>query len=460
MLQDAIDRYHALLEPDVAAATQHQIDAYLREHDLFFGERPLTTVLRPRLITPAQYAQMQQGCSLIGAAARRLAAHMLDDATLRRRVGLTDLEEQLVQMQPGYAEPSAHSRMDTFLTVDGTSFQFVEYNAESPAAIAFQDELSAMFLATDALRAFQERYDVADLPGKPHMLETLRRTWQEFSGGTGEPTIAIVDWAGLPTKTEFTLFERFFRQHGMPTYICTPDELAYQDGQLTLRVQGSGQTPVPINIVYKRVLTSELLDHYGQGFLQHPLARAYADGNLCMINSFRAKLMHKKMIFGLLSDEALAPLFAADEREAIARHIPWTRAVEPGETRYQGERVDLLPFITSNRERFLLKPNDEYGGKGIVIGWECSENEWAAGLKEAARSPFVVQERVTIAYEGYPSLIDGQVQVISRLVDSDPFMFGNETHGCLCRLSTATLLNVTAGGGSTVPVFTVQEKEQ
>jgi hypothetical protein len=69
-----------------------------------------------------------------------------------------------------------------------------------------------------------------------------------------------------------------------------------------------------------------------------------------------------------------------------------------------------------------------------------------------------VQERVTIAYEPYPAFVDGQVVIADRLVDSDPYLFGTTVHGCLCRLSTVTLLNVTAGGGSTVPVFVIEDQ--
>ena len=45
-----------------------------------------------------------------------------------------------------------------------------------------------------------------------------------------------------------------------------------------------------------------------------------------------------------------------------------------------------------------------------------------------------------------------------RLVDSDPFLFGTDVAGCLTRLSTVTLLNVTAGGGSTVPTFLIEPR--
>jgi len=35
---------------------------------------------------------------------------------------------------------------------------------------------------------------------------------------------------------------------------------------------------------------------------------------------------------------------------------------------------------------------------------------------------------------------------------------GDYAEGCLTRLSTAALLNVTAGGGSTVPTFVVERR--
>jgi uncharacterized circularly permuted ATP-grasp superfamily protein len=130
--------------------------------------------------------------------------------------------------------------------------------------------------------------------------------------------------------------------------------------------------------------------------------------------------------------------------------------VRPGTTTYHSAPIDLLSFVHAERERLVLKPNDEYGGKGVVIGWETTPDEWARALAEALRTPSVVQERVTIAYEAYPTMVDGAVQIGRRLVDSDPFVFGGEVHGCLCRLSTVTLLNVTAGGGSTTPVFLVE----
>jgi hypothetical protein len=66
---------------------------------------------------------------------------------------------------------------------------------------------------------------------------------------------------------------------------------------------------------------------------------------------------------------------------------------------------------------------------------------------------------VTIASEPYPSLVDGHLEIIDRMLDTAPFVcYGTHAVGCLTRLSTSALLNVTAGGGSTVPLFLVAKR--
>src|SRR5215210_7870909 len=231
MLEEAIAHYHALLDPDTARATQQQLTDEQRARNLYFGPRPLMSVLRPRFITADQYALLQRACGLVAGAAQRLAPALLEDARLRADLALTPGEERLIAMHPGYAEPSAHSRMDTFLTVDGASLQFVEYNAESPAAIAYEDVLSEVFEQLPAMRRFAERYTLTKLPARHRLLETLLAAWRDF-GGAGDPTIAILDWKGLPTHSEFLLFQQYFRENNLQAVICSPDDLSYADGRL------------------------------------------------------------------------------------------------------------------------------------------------------------------------------------------------------------------------------------
>jgi len=263
------------------------------------------------------------------------------------------------------------------------------------------------------------------------------------------PRIAILDWREVPTYSEFVLFAEFARSQGLECVIADPREVEYRDGALL--AEGA-----PVSLIYKRVLLSELVD---RGGLDHPVIRAVRDGAVCMVNPFRCKLLHKKASLAVLSDERNADLFTPEERAAIAAHIPWTRRVEERRTEYGGKTVDLLPFCAERREQLVLKANDEYGGKGIVLGWETEPAEWEQTLQTAITEPFVVQERVGVPTEPYPSLVEGRVQLIDRFVDTDPFICNGEyMDGCLTRLSTAALLNVTAGGGSTVPAFVVEPR--
>jgi hypothetical protein len=107
----------------------------------------------------------------------------------------------------------------------------------------------------------------------------------------------------------------------------------------------------------------------------------------------------------------------------------------------------------------VLKPNDDYGGRGIVLGWLVSGDQWTAALGTALETPYVVQERIILPTEPYPSWVDGKLEVYDRMVDIAPFV-SHSAHvdGALTRIATDPLLNVTAGGGSSVATMLVEER--
>jgi uncharacterized circularly permuted ATP-grasp superfamily protein len=132
----------------------------------------------------------------------------------------------------------------------------------------------------------------------------------------------------------------------------------------------------------------------------------------------------------------------------MREHIPWTRNVAPGPTTYEGAEYDLFGLLRSERERLVLKPNDDYGGHGVFIGWNLSDNEWEQAIKRAMLRPYVVQERVPVEKHHLPTF----GEVVSReemFVDFNPFLFHNKAEGALIRVSPSAVVNVTSGGGQT-----------
>jgi len=193
---------------------------------------------------------------------------------------------------------------------------------------------------------------------------------------------------------------------------------------------------------------------------QPALLNAYRAGAICMVNSFRSKLIHKKALFAVLTDQRRANLFTEDERTAIRAHVPWTRLVRAENSDYQGRKIDLIDFVNANRERLVLKPNDDYGGHGITIGWSADEIGWTEALRNAlVNGDYLVQERVPTAREIFPALKDdGTIEFAEQLVDLDPLLFNGKVRSAFTRLSFTELANVTSGGGM-VPTYIISEKK-
>jgi hypothetical protein len=447
-LDDAIKTYHDLLTDDLAAESQAQLDEQLQRRGLYFGDRPLCTVLRPRFLMPDQYAFLRRAIRPLLSAFETISMAAVADQDFRAQFRLTEWEEKLIEIDPGYSSHTPLSRLDAFyMTEDGT-MQFTEYNAEVPAASAYNDVLTKVFLGLPVMGQFLHRYVVRSLMTRHSVMHALLQAYKEW-GGTERPHIAILDWREVPTYSEFELFIRFFEGQGYPCRIVDPRDVTYKDDRL---MDGD----FPINLIYKRVLITELIE---RGGLDHPVVQAVRDGSVCMVNPFRCKILYKKSSLAVLSDERNRGMFSPLETQAIAAHVPWTRNVEERKTLYGDLPVDLVPFILKYQERFVLKPNDDYGGRGIILGWQTNTSGWEQAVAEALQSPFVVQERSPIPQEPSPSMIDGRLQIYDRLLDTAPFIFyGDYMDGCLTRLSNDPLLNVSAGGGSSVPTFVVEER--
>jgi len=179
-----------------------------------------------------------------------------------------------------------------------------------------------------------------------------------------------------------------------------------------------------------------------------------------MVNSFRGKLVHKKAIFAVLTNERYTHLFSEDELSAIKKHVPWSRMFREVRTENKGVTVELVEWTRSNAHKLVLKPNDDYGGSGIFIGWNSSESEWDEAINTAlADGDYIVQERVKTAKEMFPMLTDdaGNWEMVEQLVDLDPLLFLGKVGSAFTRLSSTELANVSSGGGM-VPTFIVSEK--
>src|SRR2546421_11688723 len=365
MLHDAVAYYHELLaDAELAEASRALLDRGLEQAKLIFGGRRLSPYLRPHFVTEQDFTRVREVCETVWGAIQKVKDAAVEDSTLVDELGLTEIERELVSIDPGYAEVSPTARLDSFLTDE--AYSFVELNGESPAGIAYADAAYEIFSSLPVMKRFNERYHVRPQFGRHLLLEVLLRAHAEFLGHKPEraPQIAIVDLKDLPTQKEFELFREYFEREGYPARVCAPEELEFTGGRLR-----AGE--FEIDIVYKRLLVNEYLPI----IKDYPaLLDAYRARAICMVNNFRSKLIHKKALFAVLTDERHAHLFTDAERAAIRMHVPWTRKVRAEQTEHYGARIDLLEFAAQNRDRLVLKPNDDYGGGRSYTSWWTEED--------------------------------------------------------------------------------------
>ena len=439
MINAEANEYNQLLECDsgLRDASRDYLTERFRDVRFVFGGRTLSPYLRPHFLTRIEWNRVKLACETIWSAVEKIAMAARSDAVVLDQLGLSAAERELVAIDPGYSEVSVTSRLDSFLTEQ--SYSFVELNAESPAGIAYSDIASEIFLDLPVMKAFTKHHNVTPLYSRDFMFEALVTVYQRARHTTAVPAIGIIDYSGLPTHREFELFKEYFERRGARTVIADPREVELTDGAL---YAGDFR----IDLVYRRVLTTELLEKADEC---RDFIDAYKSGAAVFVNSFRTKYVHKKMLFGVLTDERHQHYFSTAEQKAIRNHVPWTRRVEDTTTSHADEKIELLDYIRRHRDHLVLKPNDDYGGHGIFIGWESVEGVWDEAIQAALEGDYLVQERVVTSREVFPFVNEqqGSVEMSEQLLDLDPLMFFGKVKGAFTRLSSSSLANVTSGAG-------------
>jgi hypothetical protein len=446
-LDDAVARYNKLLEsgPSSDLAWVESLHERMENAKLSAGGRLICPFLRPNFISRRQFESLvKTGESLIGAI-DRMEQMVLASPALLARLDLLPAEKMLASIDPGYQALEVAARLDTHL--NNGALHFVQYNADSPTGGGYADALADLFYDLPPMKEFRKRYSLSKIGSRKHLLQALLKSYKQF-GGAKKPNIAIVEFRAQFSsgQSEYELYRDFFRDEGYKVEIVAPEQLEYRN-----RVLRRGN--FEIDLVYRRLGVQEFLIRFDLG---HPLVQAYRDRAVCVVNSFRSELAHKKAMFGLLTDESLIAKFPAVERKAIRDHVPWTRLVKAGKTSYADKTVDLLEFITHNREKLALKPNDDYSDLHTYFGWELDAADWDRALKQAQRSPYVVQERVEPVKSVFPVMSFGNLQFREMQVDVHPHAYLGKVQGCSSWLSTGNAGFSSASG--IVPTYILDQK--
>ncbi|MCB9389257.1 MAG: circularly permuted type 2 ATP-grasp protein [Acidimicrobiia bacterium] len=254
-------------------------------------------------------------------------------------------------------------------------------------------------------------------------------------GSRPNPVVAVL----TPGIYNSAYFEHSFLARQMGIELVEGRDLFVEDDVAYLRtIEG----PVRVDVLYRRV-DDRFLDPMvfnPDSLLGAPgLMSAWRAGNLALANAPGTGVADDKVVYSYVPDMIRYYL----NQEPLIENVPTYRCVDD----------DHRDFVLSHLDDLVVKPANESGGYGIVIGPSATQDvlaETAAAIEANPRN-FVAQPVISLST--VPTLCDGVLQ--PRHVDLRSFTLqGAETYvacGGLTRVAMverSLVVNSSQGGGS------------
>ncbi|MCP5106466.1 MAG: circularly permuted type 2 ATP-grasp protein [bacterium] len=210
--------------------------------------------------------------------------------------------------------------------------------------------------------------------------------------------------------------------------------------------------------VYYREKPVHVLTEWHFGVVPPRIMKVFKAGNVRIMNGPVTNLLSNKLNLALLSEHRDSVLFSDEERETIKKFVPWSRKIVPGETTYGDQKIRLEDFIRSHKDALVIKPALGYGGDGVYIGKNVSEEEWEKRVQTALiKKNWLVQQLL----ESGPALYrQGETGCAEYDQAWGFFIFGSQYAGTFLRISTRKnaprIINTHQGAEISV-VFEVDE---
>jgi len=432
------------------AAGQFQfLNQYLTDRNCTFKGKPMPSLLKPNFVSEEQARIITYSVEKMSSALNKFIHLFIRDEEVRRIMNFSSREEELFTIDPGYDKPLVISRLDAFQ--GDMSIKFLEFNCDSPAGIAYAD------IQEDGFRELFKNYPIFNnwkinyFRRQERLLNALVKCYNEYKVGKPgmpeRPVIAIIDWVDVSTYSEFKMHEQFFTNKGYETVICSPYDLTLKKGKVYAFDK-------EIHLIYRRVITRELLEKWDE---VTEFIRCLKEGRVCCCNPFRSYIVGNKKVLQLISDPRFQHIYSKEELKVIQQTIPWTRILTDSEVRFRNKQYRLKDLIQDNKDLFVLKPANMYGGKDVYIGMDTDQETWGKIMNRHLNDEsWVIQEYVDIPSDMFPE-IGEEVTFKMKYVNINPFALLEKYAGTISRVSDARVINVSAGGGL-VPTLTITRR--
>ena len=384
------------LEETSPAAAAEAIAAGVRRDGVVHGagesEHPLLVDAVPRVFAADEWARLEAG---LAQRVRALEAFVADAFGAREAFGAGVVPGDLLDRNPWFEDDvAALAQRGPRIGVAGPDIvrdaagelRVLEDNARTPTLMAFA--LAARRLVAPAL------------PGapRPRPVEDVLRTALHEMAGDG----AVVILGREPDNIVWWELEQLARLTGWP--LVGIGDLAARDGHVVLRADGS-----TVDVVWRRTNEDRLRADDGRlTTLGSVLLEPLRSGAVRVINAFGTGVADDKRTYVYVED--LVRFYCGEE--------PLLRSVRAWDLAVDEQRAEALERL----DELVVKPRDEAGGAGVVLGTRASGEELSKlrAAIEAEPSAWIAQQPVALST--HPTVVDGRLE--PRHVDLRPFVVG------------------------------------
>ncbi len=316
---------------------------------------------------------------------------------------------------------------------DGTVY-VLEDNLRVPSGVSYMLENRSVIKRVFPEIFTRSRSRIRPVDDYPHHLFDMLASLSPRP--SDQPEIVVM----TPGIFNSAYFEHSYLAQRMGAELVGGDDLVVRDDDCVYMRTIDGLTRV--DTIYRRVndafLDPEVFDP--DSVLGTPgLFRAWAKGNVALANAPGAGVADDKVVYSYVPEVIR---YFLDE-DPILPNVPTFRANEPSH----------LSHILENLPSMVVKPANESGGYGMLVGPAASKGEIEKfrGLVQADPRNYVAQP--ALALSTVPSLCDNEVA--PRHVDLRPFVLQGATQavteGGLTRVALrkgSLVVNSSQGGGS------------
>lgn len=314
---------------------------------------------------------------------------------------------------------------------DGT-FYVLEDNLRVPSGVSYM--LENRLVMKRLFSEMFEQYNILPVDDYPSQLYDTLAALSPRPGD--QPEIVVL----TPGIYNSAYFEHAYLAQQMGAELVEGGDLTVDDNNIVYMRTIEGLTRV--DVIYRRIddlfLDPEVFNP--DSLLGVPgLMRAWKAGKVALANAPGAGVADDKVVYAFVPEIIKYYL----DQDAIIPNVPTYKCINKPERQYVIDHIDEM----------VVKPANESGGYGMLIGPQASKKEREKFIRLIRRDPrnYVAQPMLTLSTA--PTLVDNHVE--PRHLDLRPFILSGEqinvTMGGLTRVALrkgSTVVNSSQGGGS------------